>query len=218
MQISSLRALAEITPPDGRSIAFEWHPSSKGGISVMASDGGGLKLLAPEADRNGQPAWSHDGRFIYFTANRAGQSQIWKVPTTADRPFSRGACPARCRWNHWTAGISTCSATERFGGCHWKTASLQGQRVESSPASPPEIGATGCPPIGESTTFAAGNREPRSSTSISPAALCGPCISCPGPRCMAAAVWRYRPTAKPYSFARLISMAATFSCSDRRNR
>jgi Tol biopolymer transport system component/DNA-binding winged helix-turn-helix (wHTH) protein len=79
--------------PDGRSIAFEWHPSSKGGIYVMAADGGGLKLLAPDAERNRVPAWSHDGRFVYFAATRAGQSQIWKAPATGGPAIPEGNLP-----------------------------------------------------------------------------------------------------------------------------
>jgi Tol biopolymer transport system component len=32
------------------------------------------------AFENNQPSWSHDGRWIYFSSNRTGRIEIWKVP------------------------------------------------------------------------------------------------------------------------------------------
>jgi Tol biopolymer transport system component len=29
---------------------------------------------------DGNPSWSHDGRWIYFDSARAGQQQVFKIP------------------------------------------------------------------------------------------------------------------------------------------
>jgi Tol biopolymer transport system component len=68
--------------PDGRQIAFDWRPSGRGEIHLMANDGGNRKALVADTYQNSVPAWSADGRFIYFASNRAeifGASQIWKT-------------------------------------------------------------------------------------------------------------------------------------------
>ena len=35
---------------------------------------------------DGNPSWSHDGRWIYFDSNRTGQPQVFKVPSTGGEP------------------------------------------------------------------------------------------------------------------------------------
>jgi Tol biopolymer transport system component len=29
---------------------------------------------------DGNPSWSHDGRWIYFDSRRTGEQQVWKIP------------------------------------------------------------------------------------------------------------------------------------------
>ncbi len=65
--------------PDGRQIAFDWRPLERSGIYVMAGDGGNTKVLVSDSSQNSVPAWSHDGRFIYFSSTRSGRSEIWKT-------------------------------------------------------------------------------------------------------------------------------------------
>jgi Tol biopolymer transport system component len=69
--------------PDGRRIAFDsqgedgyWH------IWTVDADGGSPRRLTPDASDENIPSWSQDGRFIYFTSNRAGAQDIWRAPAT----------------------------------------------------------------------------------------------------------------------------------------
>jgi Tol biopolymer transport system component len=40
-----------------------------------------LRRLTSEASEDTAPSWSRDGRWLYFTSNRAEEIQIWKIPT-----------------------------------------------------------------------------------------------------------------------------------------
>lgn len=61
--------------PDGKDLAFDsgnqiYRVSTEGG-SPKALTSGGLNIL---------PCWSKDGRWIYFTSNRNGPLNIWRMP------------------------------------------------------------------------------------------------------------------------------------------
>jgi Tol biopolymer transport system component/DNA-binding winged helix-turn-helix (wHTH) protein len=74
--------------PDGRYIAFEFHPGERSEIYVADLDGGPPRLVPtlPGAD-NLAPNWSRDGRWIYFASNRGGSTwQLWKVPVAGGTP------------------------------------------------------------------------------------------------------------------------------------
>jgi hypothetical protein len=47
----------------------------------MASRGGQPRQLTV-GPRNARSSWSHDGRWIYFTSNRTGRIEVWKVPAS----------------------------------------------------------------------------------------------------------------------------------------
>jgi len=48
-------------------------------IWILDSDGSNLKKLTDYEGLDTCPAWSSDGRNIYFVSNRSGELQIWKV-------------------------------------------------------------------------------------------------------------------------------------------
>ena len=49
-------------------------------IFAADSDGGAARQLTEsEADDN-CPAWSGDGRWVYFCSNRSGRFEVWRVP------------------------------------------------------------------------------------------------------------------------------------------
>jgi Tol biopolymer transport system component len=90
-QVTSLHGTAGTArwSPDGRHIAFEFHPQERSEIYVADLDGGPPRLVPtlPGAD-NLAPNWSRDGHWIYFASNRGGGTwQLWKVPATGGAPL-----------------------------------------------------------------------------------------------------------------------------------
>ena len=68
--------------PDGRFIAFDYRPANHSEIYVLEVPGGTPHIFPtiPEAD-NTEPNFSHDGKWLYFSSNRGGETtQLWKVP------------------------------------------------------------------------------------------------------------------------------------------
>jgi len=66
--------------PDGRRIAFDsqgddgqWH------IWTIDADGGTARQLTKESGDQNVPTWSHDGRWIYFSAGSDTVRNIWRV-------------------------------------------------------------------------------------------------------------------------------------------
>jgi dipeptidyl aminopeptidase/acylaminoacyl peptidase len=50
-------------------------------IYVIAADGGTPRRVTNSpAVSNTRPSWSRDGRWIYFSSDRSGRSEIWKMP------------------------------------------------------------------------------------------------------------------------------------------
>jgi eukaryotic-like serine/threonine-protein kinase len=66
---------------DGRRIAFDslgedglWH------IWTIDADGGALHRVTSYPANHNHPAWSQDGRFLYFSSDRTGTQTIWRSP------------------------------------------------------------------------------------------------------------------------------------------
>ena len=67
--------------PDAQRIAFSAALHGKSDIYVANVTGGAPRRLTTEASMDLQPFWSHDGRWIYFTSDRAGPAlDIWRIP------------------------------------------------------------------------------------------------------------------------------------------
>ena len=89
-QLTSLHGTAGTAhwSPDGRYIAFEFHPGERAEVYLLdvASRVSRLVSTIPGAD-NLAPSWSRDGRWLYFSSRRSsGPFQIWKVSLTRGRP------------------------------------------------------------------------------------------------------------------------------------
>jgi Tol biopolymer transport system component/DNA-binding winged helix-turn-helix (wHTH) protein len=89
-QITSLHGTAGRArwSPNGRYIAFEFHPGERSEIYVVEVPGGVPRLLPtiPGAD-NLSPSWSHDGKWIYFASKRGAEAfQVWRMPVQGGVP------------------------------------------------------------------------------------------------------------------------------------
>lgn len=73
---------AERFSPDGTNIAFHARSGENKDIYVASVESGGEpRLLTTEAANNTFPAWSANGKFIYFASDRSGANQLWRVPS-----------------------------------------------------------------------------------------------------------------------------------------
>jgi Tol biopolymer transport system component len=52
---------------------------------VVSVDGGAPHRLTTEPPEDIVPAWSRDGRWLYFCSDRSGDLQIWKMPAEGGR-------------------------------------------------------------------------------------------------------------------------------------
>jgi Tol biopolymer transport system component/DNA-binding winged helix-turn-helix (wHTH) protein len=89
-QITSLHGTAGRArwSPNGRYIAFEFHPKERSEIYVAEVPGGLPHLLPTIAGAdNLSPSWSRDGRWIYFASKRGTEPfQVWKTPAQGGSP------------------------------------------------------------------------------------------------------------------------------------
>jgi Tol biopolymer transport system component/DNA-binding winged helix-turn-helix (wHTH) protein len=64
--------------PEGQRIIFH----SNWEVHVIAASGGAPRKLSSRPASEGYPSFSRDGRWIYFSSNRTGDHQIWKMPVS----------------------------------------------------------------------------------------------------------------------------------------
>src|ERR1700742_3672947 len=71
--------------PDGTRVAFAVrdtdYDANRGryDLYVAKVDGSGVERLTTSAENDTAPAWSPDGRWIYFVSSRSGSSQVWRI-------------------------------------------------------------------------------------------------------------------------------------------
>jgi Tol biopolymer transport system component len=68
--------------PDGRSIAADSRPDGPAHIFIIDASTGDPKQLTTGSSEDVVPSWSNDGNWIYFSSNRSGTWQIWKIAPT----------------------------------------------------------------------------------------------------------------------------------------
>jgi Tol biopolymer transport system component len=66
--------------PDGRRIVFD---ASDGEIRIVPSNGGEAVNLTKSSFRETVPTFSRDSQWVYFSSDRSGQTEIWKMPVQA---------------------------------------------------------------------------------------------------------------------------------------
>ncbi|HYN06073.1 MAG TPA: protein kinase [Vicinamibacterales bacterium] len=76
-------ALQPASSPHGQRIAYWSRPSRAGKreeIWTMPAGGGEAVAVTDGATTDVNPIWSADGKHLYFTSNRGGSMNIWRVP------------------------------------------------------------------------------------------------------------------------------------------
>jgi Tol biopolymer transport system component/DNA-binding winged helix-turn-helix (wHTH) protein len=73
--------------PDGRRVVFDsfgddyhWH------IWTVDAEGGTPRRLTTQAGDENTPTWSHDGRYVYFSADPGSGRDIWRVLASGGVP------------------------------------------------------------------------------------------------------------------------------------
>ncbi|MGH7223725.1 MAG: protein kinase domain-containing protein, partial [Gemmataceae bacterium] len=73
--------------PDGRRIAFLVRANGPyGDLQVLDLQSGKIRALTGGQALTLSPAWSPDGRWIYFASSRGGTLNIWKIPAEGRVP------------------------------------------------------------------------------------------------------------------------------------
>ena len=67
--------------PDGQMVVFDRYENGHSMIYTVGAEGGKPRLITGDAFRDIRPAFSRDGKWIYFASNRSGRLEIWKVPS-----------------------------------------------------------------------------------------------------------------------------------------
>ncbi|HTJ41661.1 MAG TPA: S9 family peptidase, partial [Kofleriaceae bacterium] len=77
-----------IVSPDGKWIAFDVRDTDldanrgRYDVWVAAVDGSKTSRLTTDPENDNAPAWSPDGKWIYFLSSRGGSSQVWRIAPT----------------------------------------------------------------------------------------------------------------------------------------
>jgi Tol biopolymer transport system component len=84
--------------PDGRRLASTAYPDGNADIFTMPCEAegpepcGSPKRLTRSPATDANPTWSSDGRSIYFSSNRSGRFEVWRIAAA-------GGEPVRITWN-----------------------------------------------------------------------------------------------------------------------
>jgi Tol biopolymer transport system component len=73
--------------PDGRQLAFTTQSAGPfGELETVDLTSGKVRQLTHDGALAHSPAWSPDGRYIYFASSRGGTMNIWKIAATGGEP------------------------------------------------------------------------------------------------------------------------------------
>lgn len=89
VQVTSFGGALTGTPrwsPRGDTLAFVSYEEGQADVYVVDGQGGGLRRLTDSASDETAPAWSHDGRYVYFASDRTGTWQVWRQPVDGGDP------------------------------------------------------------------------------------------------------------------------------------
>ena len=92
--LATLKRLGAPTlSPDGKTVAYQLRETdleaNKGryDLYIMPSTGGDAVKIASKADKNEHsPAFSPDGKFLYYLSDESGSEQLWRVSVAGGEP------------------------------------------------------------------------------------------------------------------------------------
>ena len=97
--------------PDDRLIAFDARPAGNAEIFVVSPGGGAIRPIVAHPAEDGRPFWSHDQRWLYFSSDRSGRTDIWRMPVDGGEPAQItkdgglwGALSVDDQWLYYTEG------------------------------------------------------------------------------------------------------------------
>ena len=70
--------------PDGQTVVFDRYENGHSSIYTINAGGGKPRRVTGGEFRDIRPSFSHDGKWIYFSSNRSGRLEIWKVSPAGD--------------------------------------------------------------------------------------------------------------------------------------
>jgi dipeptidyl aminopeptidase/acylaminoacyl peptidase len=82
------RVGAPVVSPDGKRVVFAVrdtdYDANKGRFDLWLAnvDGGAPVHLTTSPDNDTDPAWTPDGKWIYFMSTRSGSGQVWRISAT----------------------------------------------------------------------------------------------------------------------------------------
>jgi hypothetical protein len=94
--------------PDGRWIAYDaTGEDAVPHIYLVNADGGPSRRLTQWASVEQVPSWSRDGTSVYFVSNRAGRSDVYRMPVAGGEPTQMTGNTRQhgCAWESWDATI-----------------------------------------------------------------------------------------------------------------
>lgn len=72
--------------PDGSMLVFDSRPNGNGDIFLIPADGGTPKPLTRDASNEVLPSYSRDGNWIYFSTDRSGGWEVWRMRPDGSDP------------------------------------------------------------------------------------------------------------------------------------
>ncbi len=85
VQLTSMgQSMAPRWSSDGRLILFESNLEGRWGVYVVAAEGGKPRRLSAQSFNEGAGSFSRDRKWIYFSSDRTGEFQIWKMPASGE--------------------------------------------------------------------------------------------------------------------------------------
>lgn len=73
--------------PDGSKLAISVFTKGQRDLWLYSVDGKPLRRLTWDSAIDGQPAWSNDGKYLYFTSDRSGIPNVYAIDLAAERLF-----------------------------------------------------------------------------------------------------------------------------------
>ena len=84
--------VAHVAPrwsPDGKKIAFQSIERTKQDIRVVDLTTREIRSITDDVPNDIRPVWSPSGKFVYFTSDRGGGTNIWRAPMDREGPLQQ---------------------------------------------------------------------------------------------------------------------------------